>query len=217
LSDSHSTILAHQFDDLEQQKETCTLGMWAFLATEVMFFGGAFAGYAIYRFYYPEAFHWASREENWLIGAINTGVLLCSSFTMAMAVHEAHEARNRGVIKYVILTMLAALVFLGIKAYEYNHLIHAHKFPGPNFQFEKFPLLQDAAQIFYSFYFAMTGLHALHMVIGLGLMIWLIKLARHDRFSHAYYTPVEMVGLYWHFVDLVWIFLYPLFYLIDRS
>ena len=224
MSASHQTILAHQFDDLHQQKESVTLGMWAFLVTEVMFFGGAFLGYAVYRFYYPEAFAYGSSLESWRIGAFNTVVLLISSLTVALAVHEAQAGNNRGVIRYLLITIALALVFVGIKAIEYRHIIqHGHApwqrwtegyYAGDN-PAPGVHAAHKATTIFFSFYFAMTTIHAIHMLIGVGLFIWLIKLARRNRFSPEYYNPVEVVGLYWHFVDIVWIFIYPLFYLID--
>ncbi|HEV2296266.1 MAG TPA: cytochrome c oxidase subunit 3 family protein [Tepidisphaeraceae bacterium] len=241
MSASHPTILAHQFDDLHQQKESVTLGMWAFLVTEVMFFGGAFLGYAVYRFYYPEAFAYGSSLESWRIGAFNTVVLLISSLTVALAVHEAQGGNNGGVIRYLVITIALALLFVGVKGYEYNHIIEAGHAPwqrftegyyagdnpspsahgagphgtGPHAQGANGQGAHKATTIFFSFYFAMTSIHALHMLIGVGLFIWLIKLARRNRFSPKYYNPVEVVGLYWHFVDIVWIFIYPLFYLID--
>jgi len=213
LSAHHPTILAHQFDDLHQQKESVTLGMWAFLVTEVMFFGGAFLGYAIYRFYYPDAFAAASAKENWLIGGFNTAVLLCSSLAVALAVHEAQNGHNRGVIKFLVITIVLALVFVGIKLYEYHHIIESGHAPWHRKLGE--PLATRPEHIFFSFYFAMTSIHALHMLIGVGLFIWLIKLARANRFSPENYNAVEVVGLYWHFVDIVWIFIYPLFYLLN--
>jgi cytochrome c oxidase subunit 3 len=217
----HPTILAHHFDDLHQQREAATLGMWAFLVTEVMFFGGAFLGYTVYRFYYPEAFAQASSLESWRIGAFNTVVLLVSSLTVALAVHAAQAGDNRGVIKYLLITIVLALAFVGIKGFEYAHIIqeghapwqrHAPAQAGTEVGGHA---LHPATAIFFSFYFAMTSIHALHMLIGVGLFIWLIKLARQNRFSPEYYNPVEVIGLYWHFVDIVWIFIYPLFYLIN--
>jgi cytochrome c oxidase subunit 3 len=211
--------------------------MWAFLVTEVMFFGGAFLGYAIYRFYYPDAFAEASSKENWLVGGFNTIVLLCSSLTVALAVHEAQNGNNRGVMRYCLITIALALVFVGVKVYEYNHIIHEGYAPWQRWNEGYFagdnpsPAVHDpageahgaahgglqhkASVIFFSFYFAMTSIHAIHMLIGVGLFVWLIKLARRNRFSPEYYNPVETVGLYWHFVDIVWIFIYPLFYLIN--
>jgi cytochrome c oxidase subunit 3 len=236
LSAHHPTILAHQFDDLHQQKESVTLGMWAFLVTEVMFFGGAFLGYAVYRFYYPDAFAEASALESWRIGAFNTIVLLISSLTVALAVHEAQQGNNRGIIKYLVITIVLALTFVGIKGIEYSRIIehghapwqrHAETYyagdnPSPTAEgttpehgaHADKPLSKPTV-IFFSFYFAMTSIHALHMLIGVGLFVWLIMLARRNRFSPEYYNPVETVGLYWHFVDIVWIFIYPLFYLIN--
>jgi cytochrome c oxidase subunit III len=224
LSAHHPTILAHQFDDLEQQKEAVTLGMWAFLATEVMFFGGAFAAYSVYRATYPEAFAAASSLEDWRIGAFNTAVLLCSSLTVALAVHKAQVGDNRGVTRFLLITCGLALAFIAIKAYEYSHIIHAGHAPWQRAAVQYYagdnptPLPGEFAKpmhLFFSFYFAMTAIHATHMLVGVGLFAWLIGMARKNRFSPEYNNPVECVGLYWHFVDIVWIFLYPLFYLID--
>jgi cytochrome c oxidase subunit 3 len=223
------SLVAHQFDDLAQQHEASTLGMWAFLATEILFFGGALLGYSIYRSTYPEAFAEASKLENWLVGAINTGVLLCSSLTMALAVHAAQMGHRKWIVRWLLLTCVFAVVFLGVKAYEYNHLFHEHLFPrvdtfdAPRHDHEGNPLpphftsnLRGPAQIFYSFYFCLTGVHALHMIIGIGVILYVAWMAQRGRFSPEYHNPVEMTGLYWHFVDIVWIFLYPLLYLISR-
>jgi cytochrome c oxidase subunit 3 len=215
--------LAHHFDDLAQQKEAGTLGMWAFLATEVMFFGGAFLTYSVYRWTYPDGFAAASRQENWLIGAINTAVLLCSSLTVVLAVHAAQTGRRQGIINYFLITIVLALAFIGVKLYEYSHLFHEGLFPGawaPTAHIRAnhlVPGLDRGARIFFSLYFGVTGLHASHMLVGIGLMLWVIWRARRGEFSKAYYDPVEIVGLYWHFVDIVWIFLYPLLYLVDRT
>ena len=193
--------------------------MWAFLVTEVMFFGGAFLGYAIYRFYYPAAFAEASAHESWRIGGFNTVVLLCSSLIVALAVHEAQQGNNAGVIKYLLITLVLGLLFVGIKLTEYHRIIEEGYAPWQRFTGEaavgEHALKHKQTVIFFSFYFLMTSIHALHMLIGVGLFIWLIALARKKRFSPEYYNPVETVGLYWHFVDIVWIFIYPLFYLIN--
>jgi cytochrome c oxidase subunit 3 len=213
------SLVAHQFDDLAQQHEASTLGMWAFLATEVMFFGGALTCYAVYRYSYPTAFEMASRLENWLVGAVNTGILLCSSLTMALAVHAAQMGHRKGIVWWLLATVLFGTIFLGVKAYEYHHLYVEHLIPGPNFGGEHFPLdnpYHESAQLFYSFYFALTGIHALHMVVGIGIIFYVAGMAWRGRFSPQYHNPVEMTGLYWHFVDIVWIFLYPLLYLIAR-
>ncbi len=207
-------VRAHQFDDVGQQHEASWLGMWIFLGTEVMFFGGMFTGYTIYRSMYAETFALASNRMDVLLGTINTAVLICSSLTMAMAVHSAEENRRKKIMIFVILTMILGTIFLGIKFSEYYIKYKEHLVPGMNFQFPG-PEPGEAA-IFFSFYFVMTGFHALHMIVGLGLQTYLLIKAARDRFSASYYTPVEMVGLYWHFVDIVWIFLFPLLYLLGR-
>jgi len=212
---SGQASLAHHFDDPEQQFEASTLGMWIFLITEVMFFGGLFASYAIYRSLHPEGFAVASRHLDYRLGAVNTAVLICSSLTMALAVRSAQLGRSRALRLFLALTMALGLVFLGVKVIEYSHKAHEHLVPGPSFRFEG-PHARTA-QLFFSFYFAMTGLHALHMVVGIGVLAVLWILAWRGRFSSQYYTPVEVAGLYWHFVDVVWIYLFPLLYLISRA
>jgi cytochrome c oxidase subunit 3 len=211
----HSTALAHQFDEIEQQHESAALGMWIFLATEVMFFGGMFLGYAVYRGAYAAAYAEASLRLDVWLGGINTAVLLSSSLTMALAVHSAQLGGRRAVVLFLVATIVLGAVFLGIKAVEYYHKYEEQLIPGTHF---KFPGSNtNHAQIFFSFYFAMTGMHALHMIIGIGVMLVMILLALRDRFSVEYYFPIEMTGLYWHFVDIVWVFLFPLLYLVDRS
>ncbi len=211
---AHTGHVAHQFDDAAQQKEAASLGMWAFLITEVMFFGGLFGAYTLYRHLYHDGFAAASHELDIVLGGINTAVLIGSSLTMAMAVHSAQTNKRNLIILFLILTMILGGVFLGIKAVEYSHKFHEHHVPGANFQFEA--AHKNAAEIFFSLYFAMTGLHALHMVIGIGIMSVMLWMAWKGRFSAEYYAPVEMSGLYWHFVDIVWIFLFPLLYLLGR-
>ena len=189
--------------------------MWIFLSTEIMFFGGMFLGYALYRGKYAPAYAQASRHLDVLLGGINTGVLLCSSLTMALAVHAAQLGGRRTVVLFLIATIALGAVFLGIKAYEYYEKFEEHLIPGHNFQFEG-PNATHA-QLFFSFYFALTGMHALHMIIGIGMMLIMILLTMRRKFSAEYYFPIEMAGLYWHFVDIVWVFLFPLLYLVDRS
>lgn len=213
MSDSVATP-AHQFDDAAQQHEAAWIGMWIFLATEVMFFGGMFLGYTIYRAMYPEAFAAASNHLDVWLGTFNTAVLIGSSFTMALAVRAAQLGARKPVTLFLLLTIVLGAVFLGIKFTEYYAKFTEHLIPGSAFSFEG--ALAAAAEIFFSFYFAMTGMHALHMLIGLGLLTTLIVKNRRGRFSSGYFTPVEIVGLYWHFVDLVWIFLFPLLYLVGR-
>ena len=210
----HSIALAHQFDDLGQQKEASIFGMWVFLVTEVMFFGGMFTGYAAYRFKYHEAFMAGSNHLDITLGGINTAVLILSSLTMAMAVHAAQLSKRRALMTYLVLTMLLGSTFLGIKAVEYSHKFHQHLVPGPHFAFEGAD--PQHAQLFFSFYFAMTGFHALHMVVGIALLAVILWMAYQGRFSAEYNNPVEVSGLYWHFVDIVWIFLFPLLYLIGH-
>jgi cytochrome c oxidase subunit 3 len=214
VSSEASSALAHQFDDLEQQSEAATLGMWAFLVTEVLFFGGLFLGYVVYRSSYPEAFASGSHHLDVALGAVNTAVLIGSSLTMALAVHAAQVGRQKELVLFLLGTILLGAVFLGIKGVEYAHKFAEHLVPGPSFVFAGPHAHQ--AQLFFSFYFAMTGLHAAHMVIGIGVLAVLTVMAWGGRFSAAYYAPVEISGLYWHFVDIVWIFLFPLLYLIGR-
>jgi len=213
-STKHEIALQHHFDDMEQQLEASSLGMWAFLVTEILFFGGLFAGYLVYRYNYPEAFRIGSHELDITLGAINTAVLIGSSLTMALAVHFAEYGKRGKIILFLVLTIVLGSVFLGIKAIEYTHKAHEHLVPGTGFMFDA--PNADQVRIFFSFYFSMTGLHAFHMVIGVGLLSYLIHQAWKGRYSAEYNTPVEMVGLYWHFVDIVWIFLFPLLYLIGR-
>ena len=209
-----STFQQHHFDDLEQQHEASWTGMWIFLATEVMFFGGMFTGYTLYRTAYPQGFASASNQLDIWLGTINTAVLIFSSLTMALAVRSAQLGQHRPIAIFLLLTILLGAVFLGIKSAEYYHKFEEHLVPGASFRYEA--SLARPAEIFFSFYFAMTGMHALHMVIGIGLLTYLIIQARRGSFSPAYNTPVELVGLYWHFVDIVWIFLFPLLYLLGR-
>jgi cytochrome c oxidase subunit III len=205
---------AHQFDDAEQQYETSNLGMWLFLAQEVLFFGAVFATYAYYTYLYTDAFEAASNHLSLTLGAFNTVVLIGSSLTMVFAVHAAQHGGKRAQIFWLLMTMLLGLVFLGVKAYEYTHKFHEGLVPGMLFTYQGPDAPQH--QLFLCLYFVMTGLHALHMIIGIGILAALCFLAQRGWFHAGYYTPVEMTGLYWHFVDLVWIFLFPLLYLIGR-
>jgi cytochrome c oxidase subunit 3 len=210
----HHVALAHHFDDIEQQYEASGLGMWLFLLTEIMFFGGLFAGYTVYRSAYPVAFAEGSHHLDIVLGSINTAVLLGSSLTMALAVQAAQVGQRQALVGFLGLTILLGAVFLGIKGVEYAHKFTEHLFPGSQFVYEGANAGQ--VQLFFSFYIGMTAMHALHMVIGLGLLTVLALRAWRGRFSSTYYTPVEIVGLYWHFVDIVWIFLFPLLYLLGR-
>jgi len=221
LSERTGSLFNH-FDNLHQQKTSVTLGMWVFLATEVLFFGGLMMAYIFYRSAYPEAFVAASYHLDVKLGAFNTVVLIVSSLTMALAVHAAHEGDRRKITLFVIATMVLGAVFLGIKAYEYHHKWVEHLVPGSGFAFAVpdnavgFETLQQHTHIFFLLYFMMTGLHATHMIIGQGIMVALLVWNRQGRFTKEYSAPVEVAGLYWHFVDIVWIFLFPLLYLVAR-
>lgn len=232
-----------QFQTMEQQKESATFGMWIFLVTEVLFFGGMFLTYTINRHEYFTAFGMGSNTLDITLGTANTMVLILSSLTMAMAVWSAQTGKKRLVPLFLVLTLALGCVFLGIKAVEYKQKFDHHLVPGRSFDiayhsnhpsagddpkeiarekdelakaFASDPDTNSHAQLYFSLYFAMTGLHALHMIVGAGLVIWLIGASLRGRFTPQYNTPVENIGLYWHFVDIVWIYLFPLFYLIDR-
>lgn len=219
--------LAHQFDTMEQQKESSTLGMWLFLVTEIMFFGGLFLTYVIYRIRYPEAFLLASNSLNVLLGGINTAVLIGSSLTMALAIWAAQVNWRKGIVIFLLATIALGSTFLAIKGFEYRDKFVEHHVPGPSFHFveehpgehirelaARDPLLERHASIFFSLYFIMTGLHATHMVIGIAVLFVLVVLSWKGRYDADYHNPLEMTGLYWHFVDIVWIFLFPLLYLL---
>ncbi|HEY3052666.1 MAG TPA: cytochrome c oxidase subunit 3 family protein [Thermoanaerobaculia bacterium] len=214
--EEHHPFLQHHFEDLGQQHEASTLGMWMFLATEILFFGGMFCAYTIYRIMYYEAFRAGAHHQNWIVGTGNTAVLIGSSLTMALAVWAAQMNRRNLTVLMLILTLILGSVFIGVKAYEYSQHIHEGLFPGKFFTYvdREHPELTKGVELFMTFYFGMTGLHALHMVIGAGLLIWMIFRARRGDFGPEYYSPVEIMGLYWHFVDIVWIFLFPLLYLL---
>ncbi len=208
-----SAALAHQFEDLEQQHEAASLGMWIFLATEVMFFGGLFAGYTIYRNLYMPGFDAGSHLLNVTIGAINTAVLICSSLTMALAVRAAQLGKRKTLLAFLICTMALGLAFIFIKlTLEWRHDYLEGFAPGLNFTLAG-PHAKSV-ELFFCFYFLMTGVHALHMVVGVGVLSVLLALAWKGHFGPQRYNAVETAGLYWHFVDIVWIFLFPLLYLI---
>jgi cytochrome c oxidase subunit 3 len=209
-----SVPLRHHFHDLEQQREASTIGMWVFLVTEIMFFGGLFTGFFLYVVSYPEGFGVGSKLTDLTLGSINTAVLIASSFTMAMGVRNAQLGNRNRVLLFLGTTMVLGLLFLGIKGLEYTHKFEDHLVPGPSFGYTG--LHAAAVQLFLSFYFVMTGLHALHMVVGVGLVTYVMIQAWQGKYSTEYYTPVEILGLYWHFVDIVWIFLFPTLYLVAR-
>jgi cytochrome c oxidase subunit 3 len=208
---------------MAQQNEASSLGMWVFLITEVMFFGGLFLTYTVNRSLFSFAFAESSRELDVTLGAFNTAVLILSSLTMALAVWASQMGKRKHLILFLVATLTLGSVFLGIKTIEYVDKFHHHLVPGQNFHFPVTPQMaaQDPnlnahAQLFFSLYFGMTGLHAVHMMIGIGVLFFLLKEAIRGRYTQEYHSPVEVSGLYWHFVDIVWIYLFPLLYLIDR-
>jgi cytochrome c oxidase subunit 3 len=223
VGEEHSP-LAHHFDDLEQQHEAGTLGMWTFLITELMIFGGLFCGLAVYRWLYTEEFAAASGHLLWPLATLNTVILLCSSFTVVMSVYAAQTGQQRALLWYLIGTMVLGVAFLVVKFTEYAMEYHEKLIPYSGlFNPEHFeghandPAFIAHVKLFMALYFLMTGLHATHMVIGLGLFAWLIVLWRRGAFTPEHHPQVELVGLYWHFVDVVWIFLFPLLYLTGHS
>ena len=217
MSTNHS-VLAHHFEDLEQQRETETMGMWIFLATEVLIFGAVFTGYTVYRLRYPHDFEAASSRLNVLIGSINTLVLLSSSLTMALSVHATRVGRQQMLRTCLLLTILLGGTFLCLKALEYyedyrENLVPVLRFEPGEWTEMHPPANPQHVQLMLVFYYIMTGLHAVHMLVGMGLLIWLVLRARKGELTPVRYIAVEVVGLYWHFVDIVWIFLLPLLYL----
>lgn len=205
--------LAEQYDDPAQQQDAATLGMWVFLITELMLFGGLLAGYAVYRYLHPEIFAEGSRQLSIAHGTLNTAVLLLSSFTMALALHAAQAGRRGRVVLLLLSTMALGSVFLCIKGLEWHELYRSHLMPAARFAPRP---SGPRLELFFLLYFLLTGLHALHLLIAIGLVGLLALLTLAGRLSARYYTPVLVVGLYWHFVDVVWIFLYPLLYLVQR-
>lgn len=203
--------VAHHFDTAEQEFESAKLGMWAFLVTEILFFGGLFVAYFIFRALYPEMFMDAHHHLSWKMGALNTLFLITSSFTMVLAVRSAQVSQKRATVGYLSATVVLAFAFMVVKYFEYMEKISHGYLPSNFFSGEG---AFDTMHLFFGLYFCMTGLHGIHVLVGIGLILWLIRGARKGRFHAEYFTPVEMVGLYWHLVDLVWIFLFPLFYLI---
>ena len=221
--------LAHHFDTPAQQFDAAKLGMWAFLAQELLFFSGVFVAYGIFRSWYPEAFSGASHELNRVMGASNTIVLLFSSWTAAMAVRSSQLGKKSQTSALILITVACACIFLVVKYFEYQHKFHAGLLPGQYFGHpstggglfgalpghEETPVLPYKAHIFFSLYFVMTGIHALHVIIGIGVLIWIWRRNERGEFSKEFFTPVDLVALYWHLVDLIWIYLFPLLYLID--
>jgi len=210
----HPVYLQHHFSDADQQRESAKLGMWIFLLTEILLFGGLFVAYGIFRAWYPEMFLNAHKQLNVFLGTINTIVLITSSLTMALAIRsmQVHTDHRRQAVYFLIITLLLAATFLVIKYFEYAHKFELGQLPGKFYTFDGLP--GNNPHIFFSIYFAMTGLHGLHVIIGMIVIGWMLYRTIKDHFSAEYYTPLEMTGLYWHLVDMIWIFLFPLLYLI---
>ena len=215
-------FLAEHFETIEQQEESCTLGMWAFLAQEVMFFGGLFMAYAVYRYMYFDAWLEGSKSLDVTIGGINTVFLLLSSFTMAMGVYHCQVGNSKKLFRYLLATLILGITFVVVKwVWEYSPKIAEGVFPGTLWgphghhyghlaNFEN----QGALQIFFFMYFVMTGMHAFHMIIGFGILLVLMWMTKKNKFGPRRYMPILFFGLYWHFVDIVWVFLFPMFYLV---
>lgn len=204
---------AHHFNSAEEEFEASKQGMWVFMVTEVLMFGGLFVGYLIFRGMYLDAFKQAHHELSWKLGGLNTLVLLTSSLTMAMAVSSSQRGDRAKTNANLWLTFMFGIGFLIVKYFEYSAKFHHGLLPAGYFTNEHLKEVEKAP-LFFSFYFSMTGLHGLHVLVGMGLMLWLIRRNSRGDFSAHHYTAVELVGFYWHFVDLVWIYLFPLLYLV---
>lgn len=225
---AHPSYMKHQFESVGQQHETASFGMWVFLLTEVMFFGGMFCAYLVFRNWYHAAFVAGSNTLDIVLGTLNTALLICSSCTMAMGVHSAEVRKKKQLIVYLLATLILGLGFLVIKGVEWDAKFVAHHVPGPNFSIEEFvhpanpkaitlaPDMAEKTQIYFSLYFLLTGMHALHMIIGCVIIVFLIFGASRGVYTGGHVVPIENFGLYWHFVDIIWIFLFPLLYLISR-
>lgn len=204
----------HQFDDAEQQREAATMGMWLFIATEILLFGGMLLGYTVYRNAYPQAFAEASRHTLIAFGGTNTAVLLISSTVMAFAVRAARENRRGLLALLLLITASLGALFLVIKGFEYAREIHEHLLPGKGFQIDATEPAH--AQMFFYIYWLTTGVHAFHVTIGVVLITFFALRAWFTDAFRNHDIPVDLLGLYWHFVDIVWVFLFPLIYLVDR-
>ena len=222
--EQHGPELRHHFVTAEQQREASSLGMWLFLATEIMFFGGMFCAYLVYRLNYFNEFAAGSRSLSLKWGTINTIVLICSSLTVALGVRAAQMGKRKLLVILLLLTIVFGFAFLGIKGIEWYDKYKEHHIPGASFNaddlvhdYPQIHIDQAHEQIYFSLYFAMTGLHALHMIIGVGIFVFLTYYSWKGLYTPEYHTPIEIGGLYWHFVDIIWIYLYPLLYLIDRK
>ncbi|NUP11689.1 MAG: cytochrome c oxidase subunit 3 family protein [Polyangiaceae bacterium] len=205
-------VVAHHFDKADTQFDAGRLGIWLFLVTEILFFGGLFCAFFIYRGWYFDSFVEAHHHLDKKMGALNTVFLITSSLTMALGVRSAQRSARKETVGFLLATVLLACAFLVVKYFEYTHKIHDGLLPGAMFHAQGFTTQHPG--VFYAIYFVMTGIHGLHVVIGIGLILWILIRAQKGEFSSRYYAPVEGVGLYWHLVDLIWIYLFPLLYLV---
>lgn len=210
--EEHPAFLAHHFSTVQQQAESAKMGMWIFLLTEILLFGGLFCAYAVFRALNPEMFHNAHKVLDVWLGGTNTVVLITSSVTVALSIWAMQIGRRKLTIVFLIATLMLATTFLVIKYFEYAHKFHVGQLPGKFYHYNG--IEGTNPHIFFSVYFLMTGLHGLHVIAGMVVISWMLVRTIKNEFSTAYYTPLEMTGLYWHLVDLIWIFLFPLFYLI---
>ncbi len=212
----HPTHLQHHFVSSDQQFEASKLGMWLFLVTEILLFSGMFVAYTVYRSWHPEVFEVASKALNPFLGGLNTLVLLGSSFTVALSIHMAQVNNKRGVVISLWTTVALAAVFLVVKYFEYTAKFEHGLYPGAAFapHGDYAVMAIPYARQFFSIYFVMTGIHGVHVLVGMGVISWMAIRAMRGEFNSTYYTPVELTGLYWHLVDIIWIFLFPLMYLI---
>jgi cytochrome c oxidase subunit 3 len=209
---SDTVSLQHHFSDMQQQRDSAKLGLWLFLLTEILLFGGLFAAYAVYRAWNPDIFFNAHKHLSLALGTTNTIVLITSSVTMALAVRSMQLGNKKATMWYLTSTLVLASVFLVIKYFEYSHKFHLGQLPGKYYTYSG--IEGTNPHIFFSVYFLMTGLHGIHVLAGMAVIAWLLYKTGRNKFSAAYYTPIEATGLYWHLVDMIWIFLFPLFYLI---
>ncbi len=212
---AHPSFVAHHFESAAQQFSTAKLGMWVFLAQEVLFFSGLFVAYGVFRSWYPEAFSAGSHQLDRVMGASNTIVLLFSSLTAAMAVRSAQLGKRQQTSIFLMTTIVCACIFLVVKYFEYSHKFHEGLLPGASFAPHHVANPPDMMYVFFSIYFLTTGVHAVHVIVGIGVLLWILLRNARGEFSAEFYTPVDLAALYWHLVDLVWIYLFPLLYLID--
>lgn len=216
MSNNHTTDhpehLAHHFHDSEQQSESAKMGMWLFLLTEILLFGGLFVAYTVYRVWNPEMFINAHKQLDVFMGGLNTVVLITSSITIALAIRSIQLDDRKNSIRLLITTLILAGVFLVVKYFEYSHKFHLGQLPGEYYTFTGIDGTNP--HVFFSVYFLMTGLHGIHVIAGIGVISWVLRKTIKGQFSSSYYTPMELTGLYWHLVDIIWIFLFPLLYLI---